>query len=98
MLIPFLGAVDVTLRLPGLPTTLMLAQALVVGFSLILLLMRRLPLHPRWTELESWCLLLTLMVIQVYIRNPVGLNIFGGSSVGGKPYVLFALADRKSVV
>jgi len=92
LLIPFLGAVDVTLRLPGLPTTLMLAQALVVGFSLILLLMRRLPLHPRWTELESWCLLLTLMVIQVYIRNPVGLNIFGGSSVGGKPYVLFALA------
>jgi hypothetical protein len=92
LLIPFLGSVEITLRIPGLPTSLMLAQALVLAFSLVLFLMRRLPYHPRWSELESWCLLLMLMVIQVYIRNPVGLNIFGGSSVGGKPYVLFALA------
>lgn len=98
LLIPFLGAVELTLRLPGLPTSLMLAQMLVLGFSGVLFLMRRLPYRLKWSELESWCLLLWLMVLQVYIRNPIGLNIFGGSSVGGKPYALFMLSLNTGIL
>jgi hypothetical protein len=30
-------------------------------------------------------------LLQVYVRNPVGVNIFGGGSVGGKPYALYIM-------
>ena len=73
LLIPFLGAVNLSLLIPGRPDTLLLAQALVLGFSILLLLMRRLPYRLAWTELEVWCLILALFVVQVYARNPVGM-------------------------
>jgi len=91
LLIPFLGALGLTLRLPGLPSSLLLAQVLVIGFSALLLLMRRLPFRLRFTELEFWCALLVVFVAQAFLRNPVGLNVFGGSTVGGKAYFLFAI-------
>jgi len=92
LLIPFLGSVELSLRIPGQPTTLLLAQLLVLGFSTLLLLMRKLPFRLRFTELEGWLLVLSLVILQAYLRNPVGLNIFGGDSVGGRPYALFALS------
>jgi hypothetical protein len=91
LLIPFLGALGLTLRLPGLPSSLLLAQVLVLGFSALLLLMRKLPFRLRFTELEFWCAMLAIFVAQAYLRNPVGVNIFGGSTVGGKAYFLFAI-------
>lgn len=91
LLIPFLGAVELTLNIPGQPSTILLAQILVIGFSSLLLLMRRLPFRLGVTELECWIVLLTLFVVQVYARNPVGFSLFGTSSVGGKPYVLFLI-------
>lgn len=91
LLIPFLGAVELTLKVPSQPTTMLAAQAWVLGFSLVLFLMRRLPYRPRFTEMEFWFLVLSIFVLQAYIRNPVGLNVFGGGTVGGKPYVLFAI-------
>lgn len=91
LLIPLLGAVETTVRLPGLPTSLVLGQVLVVGFTVLLILMRRLPFRLRMTELEWWALLIAVMVVQVYLRHPVGMNFFGGSSVGGKPYLLFMI-------
>jgi hypothetical protein len=91
LLIPFLVAIDLNLRIPGQPSTLLIAQFLVLGFSMILLLMRRLPFRLRFTELEWWGVLLALFVVQVYVRNPVGLYIFGGETVGAKPYVLFVI-------
>ena len=92
LLIPFMAAMELSVRLPGLPSTLLVAQVAVVAFSVLLLMMRQLPFRLRWTELEMCCLILTLFVVQVYLRNPVGLNIFGGTSVGGKPYALFAIS------
>lgn len=92
LLIPFMAAVNIQLRVPGQPNTLLLAQVLVLGFSCLLFLMRRLPFRLAWTELEFWGLVLTLFVVQVYLRNPVGVNIFGGDTVGGKGYVLYAIA------
>lgn len=98
LLIPFLGAVGLSFRIPGQPDTLLIAQLLVVGFSTLLLLMRRLPFSFKFTELEIWGLCLTLMVIQVYVRNPVGLNVFGGASVGGKPYAIFAISLVTAII
>jgi hypothetical protein len=91
LLIPFMAAVGLQFRIPGQPSTLLIAQGLVIGFSLILLLMRRLPFRFNFTELEIWGLILTAFVTQVYVRNPVGLNVFGGGTVGGRAYVLFGI-------
>ena len=91
MLIPFLGALGLTLRIPGQPTSLLVAQGLFLGFATIQFLMRRLPLRIRFTELEFWMLVLFLFVIQVYIRNPVGIQLFGGDTVGGRAYIIFAV-------
>ena len=91
LLLPFLGSIELSLRIPGQPSTLLLAQLLVLGFSLLLLLMRKLPFRLHITELECWLVILTMTVLQAYLRNPVGLNLFGGANVGGKPYVIFAI-------
>jgi hypothetical protein len=91
LLIPFTFALGIGLRLPGQPDSGLLGQFLVLGFSIPLFLMRKLPLRLAWTELEFWILLLTLFVLQVYVRNPVGLNILRGASVGGKPYVIYVI-------
>ncbi|MGA0845310.1 MAG: hypothetical protein ACO3RV_02125, partial [Luteolibacter sp.] len=91
LLIPFLGTLGLSFRLPGQPSTILIAQLLVIGFSTLMLAMRRLPFRLRFTELEIWALILTLFVVQVYLRNPVGLNVFGGDSVGGKPYFMYGL-------
>jgi hypothetical protein len=91
LLIPFMAAVDIGLRIPGQPNTLLLAHLLVLGFSTLLFLTRRLPFQVRFSELEILMLLLIAMVAQVYLRNPVGISIFGTDSVGGKNYFLFAI-------
>lgn len=92
ILVPFAMSLNLGLRIPGQPDSILVAQILVLGFSLLHLLMRKLNYRFAWTELEFWILMLSLLVIQVYVRNPVGINVFGGSSVGGKGYVLFGLA------
>ncbi|MEY3897093.1 MAG: hypothetical protein RLZZ214_2614 [Verrucomicrobiota bacterium] len=92
LLIPFTIALDITFRLPGLPSSALLGQILVLAFSLLLFLMRKLPFRLAWTELEFWILVMTLFVVQVYLRNPIGVNVFGGDTVGGRPYALFAVA------
>ena len=91
LLIPFMAAVNIGLRIPGQPTSLLLGQIMVLGFSGILFLMRKLPFKLAWTDLELWVLVITACVFQVYVRNPVGLNVFGGDTVGGKGYVIFAI-------
>lgn len=91
LILPFAGALNLSLMIPGQPTTLLLAQALFVGFCVLQFLIRRLPFKIRITELEIWAIILTICVIQAYARNPVGLNIFGGDSVGARPYAIFAI-------
>ncbi|RYD32991.1 MAG: hypothetical protein EOP87_11850, partial [Verrucomicrobiaceae bacterium] len=91
LLIPLFGAIDLTLRIPGQPNTLLLAQVLVIGFSILLLSIRKLKFQLRITEIEVYMFLFFLLALQAYLRNPVGLNIFGGNSVGGKFYFTFAI-------
>ena len=92
LLIPFVAVMNIGLRLPGNPTSLLLGQALVLGFCTLLFLMRKLPFQLALTEMEAWIVIITLFVGQVYMRNPVGVNLFGGDTVGGKGYALYAIA------
>ena len=98
LLVPFMAALSLSLRLPGQPSSLLLAQALVLGFCTLLFLMRKLPFQLAWTELEFWIVVLTLFVVQVYMRNPVGVNMFGGDTVGGKGYALYAIALLSTIL
>ena len=91
LLIPFMLTLDITLRLPGHPDSLLLGEMLVLGFCTPLFLMRKLPFKIAWTELEFWMLVVILFVVQAYLRNPIGVSIFGGDTVGGRPYVLFTI-------
>ncbi|MEI7909919.1 MAG: hypothetical protein WCK77_09815 [Verrucomicrobiota bacterium] len=98
LLIPFLGSLQFTLMIPGRPTTMLVAQLLVVAFSLLMFLARKLPLTLRFTELEFWIALLVGCVMQVYLRNPVGVNLFGSDTVGGRPYALFVVTLIASMI
>lgn len=90
LLMILLAAMNVPL-IRGL-STIDVGQALFIGFSTLLFLMRRLPIQVKFGELELWMLLIAAMVVQVYLRNPVGLNIFGAGAVGARPYFAVATA------
>lgn len=98
LLLPLMSGISLVLPLPGNFTSLFLTQFLVLGFLSLLFLMRRLPFEIKLTELEILCILYLCMVIQVYFRNPVGLNIFGGDTVGGKAYFIFGITFATAAI
>ncbi len=71
--------------------TIELGQAVFIGFSVLLFLMRKLHFQLRFGELELWTLLIIGCILQAYMRNPVGMSIFGAGNVGGRPYFAIAL-------
>jgi len=71
--------------------TVDLGQAMFVGFSFLLFLMRKLHYRVRIGELEVWAILIMLCVAQAYMRNPVGMSFFGAGNIGGRPYLVIAL-------
>jgi hypothetical protein len=75
-----------------------LGQALFIGFTLVIFLLRRQPLKVKFGELEFWMLLVAASVVQVYLRNPVGLNMFGAGAVGAKPYFMVAMAFTTGII
>lgn len=98
LLIPFFSALDLTLMVPGRPTSIQIAEALVLSFSALQFLTRKLPFHLKITELEIWIGILTLAVFQVYVRNPVGVGLFGDSTVGGRPYIIYIITVITAVL
>ena len=74
VLMPFLGALNLTLAIAGTPTTLLLAQLLFLSFGTLLILMRKLPFQFKFTELEFWMLMVVLTILQVYLQQPGGLE------------------------
>jgi hypothetical protein len=86
------------LPLPGNFNTEIIAQGIFLTFATLLFLTRRLPMHRGISELEVWCVLLILTVVQAYLRAPVGLNIFGSDSVGAMPYAVFAVSSLCALV
>lgn len=78
-------------------TTTELGQGLFIGFCLIMFLMRRLPAIWSFDELMFWRFAMILLILQVYLRHPVGLNIFGAGNVGARPYFVITLAFLMSI-
>lgn len=78
--------------------TVELGQALFIGFCAVIFLLRRLPLKLKFGELELWMLLIALCVVQVYIRNPVGLNMLGAGAVGARPYFMIGLSWLAGII
>jgi hypothetical protein len=72
--------------------TVQIGQCLFIGMTFLIFLMRKLRFKIKIQELEIWMLLIVACIVQVYLRNPVGLNVFGGSAIGGKPYVFLILS------
>lgn len=91
LLIPFLTAVNLQLRIPSQPSTLLAAQVIVIGFSLLLVATRKVQLSLKFTELELWMCGLAVVVAQVYARNPAGVWLFQSDIVGGKAYFILAI-------
>jgi hypothetical protein len=79
--------------IPGSPAVWWLAMASAGGMFVFRFLMRH---HETFQFRFSWLdfaiLIQVLAVWQSYLRNPTGFSIFGGDTVGGKPYVIFAFA------
>lgn len=73
-------------------------QMLFIGFSLALFLMRKLRFELKIRELEVWVILISLCIVQAYMRNPVGMHILGSGSVGGRPYFVLALAITSAAI
>lgn len=91
LVIPLLSSMALILPLPGNFDSAFISYVIFLGFSSTLFLMRRLPMWGGFSELEFWSGLLVLSVLQAYLRNPVGLNIFGAGDVGAKPYAIFLI-------
>ena len=75
-----------------------LGQVLFIGFTILVTLMRRQPYRITFGEKEVWMLLLAGCVLQVYLRHPVGLNMFGADSVGARPYSMAIMSFVSSLI
>jgi hypothetical protein len=91
LLIPLTAALNITIMIPGKPTIELLGQVMFIGFFIPVFLLRKLVYRPRLTELEVWMICLGACILQVYMRNPIGLNILGGDTIGGRPYMLVGI-------
>ncbi len=98
MLIPFMTYVQLTLYLPGRPSTLLVAQLMVTVFGILMIVVGKISTKWRVTRLELCMMLFVLCVAQVYARNPVGVSLFGTGNVGGRPYILFGVALTSAII
>lgn len=98
LLIPLGAGTMITLRVPGLPDTLLIAQLLFIAFCIPLFLLRKLPYRFQFSEIEWLILLLTAFVLQVYLRNPAGILLFDTEIIGGKAYILYIISLMSALV
>ena len=79
--------------LPGSPRVVWVAMACTAAMFLLRFALRR---HGeftfRWNWLDFAILLQVFAVGQAYLRNPSGIALLGGDSVGGKAYFVYAFA------
>ena len=69
LVLPLLMGFQLTLKIPGSPSTMELAQVIVCGFVGLSIITSRISWRIRITELEILALLLLVCVVQVYLRN-----------------------------
>ena len=78
--------------LPGqIPVWIFMTMTVAVLY-LIRVAMRRQKITFRWSKIETALLLVVISILQALVRNPTGLQAFGGETSGGKPYIIFAFA------
>jgi hypothetical protein len=93
LLIPF--SLLLNLRFPWLPGGFppgQIAILLAFGWFLVLFAMRKVRLRLRMTAVEVAAIVLLLSILQVWMRNPVGLSALGSESIGARPYFNVAMA------
>jgi len=82
--------------LPGSVAPWWLGMMITGGIFTLRLAMRRTNEFTwRWNSMDLVILLHITMLAQAYLRNPVGLSVFGGDGdgmVGGKPYIIHGFA------
>lgn len=78
--------------IPGSPAPWWLAMFTVAGMFTLHFIMRINELRYRFTWMDFAILLQVLAIGQAWLRNPAGLNVFGGATVGGKTYFTYAFA------
>jgi hypothetical protein len=88
LILPITASIGLILPLPGNFSSGLIAQGLFIGFSVLLFLVRKLNAKIEISRLEICGLLMLASVLQAYMRNPVGLNVFGTVTVGAKPYII----------
>ncbi len=74
-----------------------LGQTLFIVFTVILILTRRQSFKVRFGEKEVLMLLVACCILQVFLRNPVGLGMLGAGNVGAKPYFAATMAFISSL-
>ena len=93
LLVPLTMLSSLSFRwLPGQWRAADLAYLVTILGCVMLFLTRKINYRIRLNFLHFFALLVLLTVVQTYLRNPVGLSIFGSSSVGGRAYFTFAIA------
>jgi hypothetical protein len=84
--------------LPGGFPPSQIAILAVLGWCLLLIAMRQLPLHFKFTGVEMAALILLASIFQCYVRNPVGMAALGSENVGAKPYLNVGIAVMGAIL
>ena len=93
MMIPLLGAFGGTFPALHIPITLeALTTAYVFGIFLVLKALKIVRRQPTFDLVDFFLLCMLLLLAAAFIRNPVGLLIFGSERIAGKAYVYVVIA------
>lgn len=78
--------------LPGSPLPWWAATAVAITMLLLLWLTRKTDTFVfRFNYMDFAIILQTIVISQAFLRNPTGLSLLGGETVGGKTYIIYAL-------
>ena len=99
LLVPLTMFADLSFR--WLPGNWLAAEAgqlsMIAGFSL-LVMTRKIKIKIRFRLIHVFAVLVIVTMLQAYVRNPVGLAVFGNASVGGRAYFTFGVAVITCVI
>ena len=84
--------------LPGEFSAHELVSIYVIGCSFVLFCMSKLKLTYKVTILEFYAVIIGLLMLQSYLRNPVGVNAFKSDFVGGRPYLVLMIGVGAGVL
>ena len=93
LLVPLTMWTSLSFRwMPGNWRAADLAYLIVIFGCSLLFLTRNINYQIRLRLIHLFAILVILTVVQTYVRNPVGLAIFGNASVGARAYFTFVIA------